>query len=50
MVLRTSGCLFWIFFSGSVCVFASLGFAGVKLSVACVFVGAVSFLGLGFSF
>ena len=32
-----------------VCVyFPSLGFAGRKLSVACVFVGTVSFLGLGF--
>ena len=30
--------------------FPSLGFAGMKLSVACVFVGAASFLGLEFSF
>ena len=30
--------------------FPSLGFVDVRLSVACVFLGAVSFLGLEFSF
>ena len=30
--------------------FPSLGFAGGRISVDCVFVGAVRFLGFGFSF
>ena len=37
--------------SGGMCAcFPSLGFAGVKLSIACVFVDIANFLGVEFSF
>ena len=42
----------FVFIVGNVnlCVFSSLGFAAMKPSIVCVFVGVTNFLGLEFSF
>ena len=43
-----SDCKLLLFFYGSAVCFPCLGFAGMRLSVACVFIGRVSFLGWSF--